>query len=132
MCNGNKAEGFKLTTMFQGFWLLIGLRLGYCQINLPYDVYDSSFVEKIVLTNLIQQDLSDALKIWWRSVQGNSDLESQQELLQKDFSCTVYQEKCCMGFSYVGYVLPGRTKIIVIGKFIEKVHLDNLNVYLDI
>ena len=37
-----------------------------------------------------------------------------------------------MGFSYVGYVLPGRTKIIVIGKFIEKVHLDDLNVYLHI
>ena len=30
----------------------------------------------------------------------------------------LYQEKCCMGFSYLGYVLPDRTKIIVVGKFI--------------
>ena len=31
----------------------------------------------------------------------------------------LYQEKCCMGFSYLGYVLRGRTKIIVqVGKFI--------------
>ena len=31
---------------------------------------------------------------------------------------TLYQEKCCMGFSYLEYVLLGDMKIIVRGKFI--------------
>ena len=43
----------------------------------------------------------------------------------------VYQEKCWMGFSYPGYVLPGHMKIIIIGKFIfpKQYDMEKCNLY---